>query len=239
MIQMMEIGASVFVDTVMSYSELADHLPQILSSQPPLIRRNSKRTRTDPVNQRMESQLAIVQELMESQRHVEEINAANESLQIVLATQSGTIKRLLQLSLASASLLSSVDSTASQTEISSLQILSHLQYSTAMTTESDEEEADSIKIVTGKFLNELLALVVQGITKESGGVELISLIQLEFLLNELLKEAENKELIPKTNPNASWKKNVAKHQPIYDQILKKAREGPGEENDDDDDTELG
>jgi hypothetical protein len=168
---------------------------------------------------------------MESQRHVEEINAENEKLRIALATRADTIKRLQQVSLASAALLTSVDSTAPQTEPSSLELLSRLQFSPAVSPPSDEAEPDFSKAITGKFLSQLLALVAQGTTKDSAEVGIIHLLQLEMSLNELLKTAEEKELIPKIQPNASWKKRATAHQPLYAQFQRMAQDGGGGDED--------
>jgi hypothetical protein len=54
-------------------------------------------------------------------------------------------------------------------------------------------------------------------------------------LNGLLRKAEDNELIPKTEEKASWKKKIAEHQRIYDQI---AQLSDGRDDDGDGDADA-
>jgi hypothetical protein len=181
-----------------------------------------------------QGELALLQGLVASQRRVEEITSSTEKLRLSLAARAETIKRLQQLSLATASLLSSVDSTAASTEQSSLQVLTKLGSATAVTPEDDEAEPDLTKVINGKFLSQLMGLVAEAARAEKGEVGIVPLIQLELQLNELLKKAEEKEIVPRTQDKRGWKKRIADHQPIYDQILRMAKgSGDGEELEDD------
>jgi hypothetical protein len=176
----------------------------------------------------MDHQLAIIQNLMESERHVKEISSTNEKLRFSLATRAEILKRLQQLSLASAALLNSVDSGSSQTEPSSLQILTKVGDSNAVTPEAEETELDLSKAIVGKFLSQLMALVVQTARPQNRGLDLVLLVQLELKLKGVLQNAEEKEVIPKTEEKGGWKKNFARHQPIYTQILQAVNESGGE-----------
>jgi hypothetical protein len=175
------------------------------------------------------AQLAALQSLMDSQRHLEEVMSTNEKLRVSLAGRADSVKRLLQLSIATASLITSVDSGAPETEPSSLQVLTKLGSSNAVTPDPEDPEPDLSKAITGKFLSQLLALVVQGARQKKGAVGLLDLVALEQELHRLLRKAEDNELIPKTEEKASWKKKSAEHQRIYDQIaqIRESRDDDG------------
>jgi hypothetical protein len=186
-------------------------------------------------------QMDLLKNLMDSQRHVAEIMSTNENLQLSLSLRGRTIDRLQQLTIASASLISSVDSTSAETEPSSLQVLSRLGSSTAITPE-DEPEPDFTKEIAAKLLNEILAVVVKALQERKGSLSIIQLSQLELQLSQIVRSAETKEVIPKTEDGTGWKKRAAMHQPIYAQIAKITKasqedpsepdtEGEGEDDD--------
>jgi hypothetical protein len=140
------------------------------------------------------------------------------------------------LSVASAALIGSVDSTALQTEPSSLQILTKLGTINCLSTESDDDQPEQSKSASGNLLNELIGLVVDSTRQEKGEVGLVSLIQLELRLNALLRKAEEGQLIPRTKEDMGWKGKVNRHQKIYDEILKmSSASGAGDELEDDED----
>jgi hypothetical protein len=187
-----------------------------------------------------QAQIAFLQELMASQRHVEEVNTTNEKLNQSLAARSETLRRLNQLSIACASLLPSIDSSSPKRDPSSLQVLSRLSYSEAIAPVDEESEPDLSKTVIGEFLNQLMTLIVQGVRNEKGTLGLLTLVNLEMAMNELLMAAEKKEFIPKTDAKGSWRRKVVEHQPIYEQIVRIVRGGGDRDDqadDDDDDAE--
>jgi hypothetical protein len=165
-----------------------------------------------------QQQLALLQQAMESQHHTEEVNAANDKLRVALALRQATLQRLQHLSVATASLLNSVDSTSTQTEPSSLQILTKLPHAAAVDASQDPKDEDQIKAIVGKYLNQLLGLIVQSSKQGQQGLNVISMVDLELKLHQRFAFAEEHDIIPKTDDKTGWKKGTKAHQPLYEQI---------------------
>jgi hypothetical protein len=176
-----------------------------------------------------QAQLLQLQGLMESQRRIEEVTSQNDALRRSLVGRSDTINRLHQLTIATATLLTSVDSSSPQTEPSSLQLLTKLPASTAVTPDPDDAEPDLAKAITGKFLSQLLTLVVQVTRDKKGDLGFQLIVQLEEQINALLRMAEQKQLIPRTDEKAGWKKKISEHQPIYDRMAEITKPSDDEE----------
>lgn len=168
--------------------------------------------------EQQQRQLAILEEALKANKRIEAINDENEKLKETLASRQAVLNRLQNLSLAAASLLGSVDSTAKETEPSSLECLAKLDRSDAVVPKDNEEDEDSVKLIIGKYLNQLLAVVVQNIQECQGKMDIISLLKLESTINQLFAFAEEKQIIPETDENNGWKKAMLMHQKLFAQI---------------------
>jgi hypothetical protein len=171
--------------------------------------------------------MRLLQEAMNSHKHAQAVASENGRLLELLASRHGTLKRLQQLSLASAALASSVDSSAGQTEPSSLQCLAKLGQSSAVVPVEEEKVEDTSKLIAGKYLNQLLAVVVNGIQESEGEPNIATLLQLEQSLGQSFAFAEEKELIPTTDENHSWKKGLKAHAPLLAILKETAGAGGG------------
>ena len=165
-----------------------------------------------------QKQLALLEEAMKSRKDIEILTEETSKLKEKLSIKQDTLNRLQKLCLASASLLNSVDSSSAETEMSSLKCLTKLDQSTAVVPTENEEEEDQMKLIVGKYLNQILAVIVDFSEQNNGNMNLINLIQLEQKLNQLFAFAESKEIIPKVDEAQSWKKGVALHKPLIDKI---------------------
>ncbi|KAK8886028.1 hypothetical protein M9Y10_041487 [Tritrichomonas musculus] len=170
--------------------------------------------------QRMQQQqqLALLEEAMKSRKEIELLTEETNKLKEKLTMKQDTLNRLQKLCLASASLLNSVDSTSTETEMSSLKCLTKLDQSTAVVPTENEEEEDQMKLIVGKYLNQILAVIVDFSEQNNGNLNIINLVQLEQKLNQLFAFAESKEIIPRVEESQSWKKGVALHKPLFDKI---------------------
>jgi hypothetical protein len=122
-----------------------------------------------------------------------------------------------------------VDSSASETEPSSLQCLTKLDQSNAVVPTEPENIEDAPKAITGKYLNQLLAIVVNGLQPTDGPLTILSCLKLELSLAQSFAFAEQKSLIPATDATRSWKKGMKSHEQLF-QLLKSTVE---DEADDD------
>jgi hypothetical protein len=175
----------------------------------------------------MRAQLEILQSAVESQHRAEEINAANDALRISLALRQESVQRLHRMSLATAALVGSVDSTSPRTEQSSLQLLTKIPISPGIDQSKEVKTTDSqFKGLIGKFLNQLLAMVAQASKQGQQKLNLVTMIDLELKLHERFAFAEEHNLIPKTDENSGWKKGTAARKGLYDQILTIKGEAP-------------
>jgi len=168
------------------------------------------------------AQLALLQEAMDSQRHADEVMSANENLRLSIALRQSTLDDLQKVSLAAATLLSSVDSSSPQTEPSSLRILTNLPQSGVLDPAKDENSGDPFKGLIGKYLSQLLSLIKTS-TCTKGGPNLLSMIDLELTLQKKFVFAEERNLIPKTDEKGGWKKASASRKKLYETILQARR----------------
>ncbi|OHT15401.1 hypothetical protein TRFO_14169 [Tritrichomonas foetus] len=165
-----------------------------------------------------QQQLAMLEDAMNTRKRIDALTEETDRLKMKLSARTEILNRLQKLSLASASLLGSVDSSSTNTEMSSLQFLSKLDQSTAVNNTNDETEDDQLKLIVGKYLNQILAVLVSFSEENSGNLNILSLMQIENKLNQLFAFAEQKEIIPVTEATESWKKGMAQHQQLFDKI---------------------
>lgn len=168
--------------------------------------------------EQQQRQLAILEEALKTRKRIDAIQEENDQIKESLATKQAILARLNQMSLAAASLIGSVDNTAETVEPTSLACLSKLDQSNAVVGEKEEEEEDTTKMIAGKYLNQILAVIVDDIQKGNGGLNLISLMDLETKLNQLFAFAEEKEIIPETDGSKGWKKAMIAHQGLFEKI---------------------
>jgi hypothetical protein len=154
---------------------------------------------------------------------------------VALALRQATLQRLQQLSLAAASLLSSVDSTSPQTEPSSLQVLAKLPHAVAVAASQGPKDEDQVKAIVGKYLNQLLVLIVQSSKQGEQGLNIISLVDLELKLHERFAFAEQHDIIPKTGDTVGWKNGAKAHQPLYEQIISSGKAASADDETEDTD----
>jgi hypothetical protein len=179
-----------------------------------------------------QEQLRLLSEAMNSHKKAEAVASENGRLTELLASRQLTLKRLQQLTLAASALVSSVDSSTTETEPSSLQCLVKLDQSTAIVPIEEEKVEDSAKVITGKYLNQLLATVVSALDQTQGNPSIVSFLKLELSLHQSYNFAEQNQLIPVTDENRSWKKGMKSHEKLF-ALLQGAAGGEGEGDDDD------
>ena len=167
---------------------------------------------------RTQDQLAILQDAMNSRKQIELLTEETERLKEKLASRQELLNRLNKLCLAAATLAGSVDSGSSETEPSSLKLLSKLSESNAVEPTEPEDEQDAAKAIVGKYLNQILAVIFSIGEESQGNLNILTLINLEEKLQQLFAFAENKGIIPPTEENQGWKLQFAKHKPIADKI---------------------
>lgn len=154
-------------------------------------------------------QLAQLEGVMEAHKRVMSLNEENEKLKEKLAARQEILNRLQKLTIAAASLVGSVDSTSPETEQSSLQCLVKLEQSTAVSPDSPEPEEIGVEMIIGKYLNQVLAVIVEATQEANGEMDLISLIQLAMKLKQLFLLAEEKDIITTTEEGKGWKHGMA------------------------------
>ena len=182
--------------------------------------------------QNAQQQLQLLEDAMSARKNIDVITEETNRLKQKLTERQETLNRLQKLCIAASSLLNSVDSSAEETEISSLQCLSKLDQSTAVSPTEPENEGDEFKLPVGKYLNQILAVLVDFSEQNQNNLNILSLIKLEQRLTQLFTFAEQKEIIPVTDANQSWKKGVAQHKEIFDrvqQLMSQDDEEPAEE----------
>ncbi|KAK8833879.1 hypothetical protein M9Y10_037832 [Tritrichomonas musculus] len=184
------------------------------------------------MSRQQQQQLAILEEAMKSRKQIEILTEETNRLKEKLSSRQEILNRLQQLCLSSATLLGSVDSTSTETEPSSLKLLTKLDQSTAVVPTEDENDDDQIKLIVGKYLNQLLAVIYSIAEEANGNVNIMTLINMEDKLHQLFAFAESKGIIPVTNENQSWKKGVLQHKPISDKIKSIMAEDDQDQNED-------
>lgn len=165
-----------------------------------------------------QEQLAMFQKAMDAQKKVEEIQEANNKLREQIEKNQLIFERLSKLSLSSATLLSSVDSSAPQTEMSSLKCLAKLDESSAVVPDDEKEEDDQVKAIVGKYLNHLLVNIVDFAEQNQDKVDIFSMEELENTMAQLFEFAETKGIIPKRAEGEGWKKSIAAHKETFEKI---------------------
>lgn len=181
--------------------------------------------------QNQQQQLALLQAAMQSRKEIDALTEETNKLKEKIALKQESLNRLQKLSLSSASLVASVDNTSSETEMSSLKCLTKLKQSTAVIPDEKDKDEDEIKLIVGKYLNQLLAVIVDFSQQNNGNLNLITLLQLEERLNQLFTLAEDRDIIPKVKETESWKSLVAQHKPLVQKIAEindRAEEGNDE-----------
>ena len=166
-------------------------------------------------------QLAMFQKVMEAQKKVQSIREVNNKLREQIEKNQLVFDRLTKLSVSSATLLSSVDSTSPQTEISSLKCLAKLEESTAVVPDVEEKDEDQVKAIVGKYLNHLLVNVVDFAEQnqnESKTIDIFAIQELENTMAQLFQFAETKGIISKKPETEGWKKSFAVHQALFEKL---------------------
>lgn len=177
-----------------------------------------------------QQQLALLENAMKTHKRIEEITEENEKLKEKLATRQATLQRLQKLTLAAASLLGSVDSTAPETEPSSLACLSRLNESSAVLPVEDEtKEDDSVRMICGKYLNQLFTTIVDDICSSDNNMNLLSLLELGRKLNKLFMFAEEKQIIQPTDMDKGWKQGMVLQEQLRAKIGQVFEHGEEEE----------
>ncbi|KAH0790184.1 hypothetical protein GPJ56_005920 [Histomonas meleagridis] len=157
--------------------------------------------------------LNILQNAMETKAKIDAMNEENNRIKEKLARSQETLQRLQNLCIASASLIDQKN-----IEPSSLKYLSKLSDSTAVVPNKTKDEEDQTKLIIGKYLNQILAVIVD-FTEQNSNPNILSMLQLENTLYQLFKFAEEKELVPKRADNEGWKQGMAVHGALAEQIL--------------------
>ena len=171
------------------------------------------------MSRQQQQQLQMLQDAMNARKQIDEITEETNKLKERLASRQETLNRLQKLSLATSTLLNSVDSTTNETEPSSLNFLSKLGQSTAISNDNNtEQDEDNTKLIVGKYLNQIMAVLVAYSEENQGPLTILSLMEIENKLNQLFAFAEQKEIIPVTEATQSWKKGMAQHQQLFAQI---------------------
>ena len=97
--------------------------------------------------QNAQQQLQLLEDAMSARKNIDVITEETNRLKQKLTERQETLNRLQKLCIAASSLLNSVDSSAEETEISSLQCLSKLDQSTAVSPTEPENEGDEFKLL--------------------------------------------------------------------------------------------
>lgn len=183
------------------------------------------------MSRQQQQQLAILEEAMKSKKQIEILTEETSRLKEKLSSRQEILNRLQQLCLSSATLIGSVDSTSNETEPSSLKLLTKLDQSNAVVPNEDENDDDQVKLIVGKYLNQLLAVIYSISEESNGNINIMTLINMEDKLHQLFAFAESKGIIPVTNENQGWKKGVLQHKPISDKIKSIMQEDDNDQND--------
>jgi hypothetical protein len=153
-------------------------------------------------------QRALVQEAANSRRRACELTAENHKLSESLALRRPVLQGLHSLLLTAIPLLSSVDSDSTDVEPSSLRLLTKFGRLPAMAADAPPAAA----AIVGKYLNELLDVIVDFIRKNRLDLNAVVLFELENRLHQMFARAERQQLIPATDQQHGWKKAVLRHE---------------------------
>lgn len=164
-----------------------------------------------------EQQIQALKKALEAQKNIQAIQMENDQIRQKIDRRQDDFERLSKLTLSAASLLNSVDSSAKETEISSVKCLSKIEESSAVTGEEKEED-DQVKQVVGKYLNELLVTLAGFASANENTVDIFTMEKIEEALNQLFKFAEVKQIVPPTKDGEGWKTSLASHQAIFAKI---------------------
>lgn len=163
-------------------------------------------------------QNSAIMKAMETHKKVQELTEANNKLRQQIQERQEIFERLSQLTLSSAALLSSVDSTAPVTEMSSVKCLSKLEESSAVNGEDEKKDEDQVKLIIGKYLNHLLVKLVDFAEKNPEQIDILGMQDIEEGMAELYHFAEDRGIIPETKPTDGWKQSVAIHQQLFEKL---------------------
>lgn len=166
----------------------------------------------------MTDQNSLIMKAMETHKKVEQITEANNKLRQQIMERQEIFERLSQLTLSSAALLSSVDSTAPVTEMSSVKCLSKLEESSAVSGEDEKPEEDAVKVIIGKYLNNLLVTLVEFAEKNPEQIDILGMQDIEEGMAGLYEFAEEKGIIPETKPTEGWKQSIAIHKQLFEKL---------------------
>ncbi|EAX95491.1 hypothetical protein TVAG_222880 [Trichomonas vaginalis G3] len=165
-----------------------------------------------------QQQLNILQKAMEKHMKVEQMEEENDKIRQQIQTRQETFERLNQLSLAAATLLGSVDSSAPVTEMSSAKCLSKLEESDAVNGENDHFEDDQVKIIVGKYINHLLSKLVDFAERNPEQIDIFGMQEIEDEMSQLYIFGEDKKIIPTTKPTEGWKQSAAVHHQLFEKL---------------------
>lgn len=169
--------------------------------------------------------------LQDSLVKAKEILNENDKLIQKLASQQEKLLRLNDLSLASASLIGSINSPSKEAEKSSLITLAKLDKSSALKEENEKEDEASPGLIGGKYLNQIMAIIADATLYSSEPANLISQVQLEKKLESVFDFGEKKGIIPKVESQKSWKAQTFRHEPLYKNISSLTKSEEEEEKD--------
>ena len=168
--------------------------------------------------QMQKEQLALLQKAMETHKQVEAMQEVNSRLREKVQQRQEIISRLSKISLSTASLLNSVDITSKETEMSSLKCTKKLCETTAFTQEIPQNDDDQIKLIIGKYLNQLMVVLFDFVEQHPGSVDIFAMKELETKMSQLFGFAESKGIIPQTESADGWKRAVQLHQILFQKI---------------------
>lgn len=148
--------------------------------------------------------LGLEEERNEATRMKEE---ENEKLRMNIERRSALLERLTKISLSSASLLNSVDSSSKTTEISSARYLSLLNESSAL--EDKEETLDEDKEIMGRYINTLIAKIGSFCSENEETIDSNGILKLSLALMKMFKFGEDRGIIPLSSDTESWKMKIS------------------------------
>jgi hypothetical protein len=91
-----------------------------------------------------------------------------------------------------------------------------------------------MKRLVGKYLSRLLSLIAANLRQKREDLNVVALLQIEAKLNEMFKFAEDRQIIPRTEPDASWKKGMLAHNELFAKLKQALQDDDAGEEDADD-----
>ena len=161
-------------------------------------------------------------DIQQTLKEIDELKKEQQKLIETLAIQQESLKNVTDLSLNSASLINAIDNPNQEMQTSSLLTLSKLSNSKFLNNDTLIES--SFALTAGKYLNQIMTLIVDSTLRSEHPPNLLSFIKLENRLSAIFSFGENKGIIPKTDSPKGWKGQVLRHEPLYRNIASLSQE---------------